>query len=599
MQYLSKSDFKVAMGCPTKLYYRKSGYPSVTDGNEYMQLLAEGGYMFNAYAQLKYPNGILVPSDSSIEEAIIITRDLLQSDEVVLFEATLVSNQKLIRVDILHKKGNELHLIEVKSKSWDSDNPPLLSKMKEYLEDLAYQTIVLEEAYPDAQVIPHLLMPDKAKSTTIDGLNRMFQLRKEEHPSGRITYNVDFSGDKRAVLEDDIIALEDFTDVVNEMKPKLTPHISIFVESIKEKPQKIPVTISCNCKGCEFRDEDKSGYKECWGAMAEATEHVLELSQLGNFNRDGVIDSFIQQGKVTTQDLPLELVAGKYNNRAFYQITKKEEWLDEEFSAVTSSVVYPLHFIDFETSRMALPYHSGMRPYENIAFQWSCHTVKDDVSAPTHTEWINVTDSFPNFAFARSLMQQVGNTGSLLTWSHHERTILKDILSQIEKYNHQDEELRLWLERLVDDEDRIVDLNKLALKHYFHPYMKGRTSIKVTLPSVLLTTSSARIKAWLENFDTDTNLFAVDGEGKIRNPYELLPKLELIEKAEKVSDGTGAMRAYQEMMYGISSNDLKIRDTWKNALLRYCKLDTLAMVIIWEHWLALSNQVSNSAISAS
>jgi hypothetical protein len=36
-RYLSKSDFKVAQMCPTKLYYRKSGYPSLNDDNEYLK----------------------------------------------------------------------------------------------------------------------------------------------------------------------------------------------------------------------------------------------------------------------------------------------------------------------------------------------------------------------------------------------------------------------------------------------------------------------------------------------------------------------------------------------------------------------------------
>ena len=43
---------------------------------------------------------------------------------------------------------------------------------------------------------------------------------------------------------------------------------------------------------------------------------------------------------------------------------------------------YPLHFIDFETTISALPFHKGMRPYEAVAFQWSCHTIKKPGSEP-------------------------------------------------------------------------------------------------------------------------------------------------------------------------------------------------------------------------
>ena len=34
----------------------------------------------------------------------------------------------------------------------------------------------------------------------------------------------------------------------------------------------------------------------------------------------------------------------------------------------------PIHCIDFETSRLALLYHRGMRPYGLVTFQWIAHT---------------------------------------------------------------------------------------------------------------------------------------------------------------------------------------------------------------------------------
>jgi hypothetical protein len=44
------------------------------------------------------------------------------------------------------------------------------------------------------------------------------------------------------------------------------------------------------------------------------------------------------------------------------------------------------------------------------------------------------------------------------------------------------------------------------------------------------------------------------------------------------------MIAYREMLYGSSRNNIAIKDIYNEALLKYCKLDTLAMLIIWEHW---------------
>ena len=51
-----------------------------------------------------------------------------------------------------------------------------------------------------------------------------------------------------------------------------------------------------------------------------------------------------------------------------------------------------------------------------------------------------------------------------------------------------------------------------------------------------------------------------------------------------VRDGTGAMRAYQDMLYGLRRTDERYRAAFKDTLLQYCKLDTLAMVMVWVHW---------------
>jgi hypothetical protein len=119
--YLSKTDFKVARTCATKLYYRKLGYPSTRDDDEYLQFLADGGYMVEAIAKLLYPEGSEIGFDKGPEESAAETTRVLQAHETVtLFEATLLFGQKLARVDILRKQGDAFELIEVKSRLIDS-----------------------------------------------------------------------------------------------------------------------------------------------------------------------------------------------------------------------------------------------------------------------------------------------------------------------------------------------------------------------------------------------------------------------------------------------------------------------------------------------
>ena len=66
--------------------------------------------------------------------------------------------------------------------------------------------------------------------------------------------------------------------------------------------------------------------------------------------------------------------------------------------------IYPLHFIDFETSAVALPFNKVRKPYEQVAFQFSHHKVNEDGSVEHANEFIiDEAGKFPNFEFVRAL----------------------------------------------------------------------------------------------------------------------------------------------------------------------------------------------------
>lgn len=70
---ISKTDYKVARACPAKLYYRMNKYPSTKDGDEYMELLAEGGYMIGAIASLLFDEAVLV-DEADHDKAVALTK---------------------------------------------------------------------------------------------------------------------------------------------------------------------------------------------------------------------------------------------------------------------------------------------------------------------------------------------------------------------------------------------------------------------------------------------------------------------------------------------------------------------------------------------
>ena len=124
----------------------------------------------------------------------------------------------------------------------------------------------------------------------------------------------------------------------------------------------------------------------------------------------------------------------------------------------------------------------------------------------------------------------------------------------------------------------------MEFKGFFHPGMRGRTSIKVVLDALWKADEVMR-----RRFEELANRV---GDPEL-GPYSALPKLVINGKEEDVAEGTGAIRAYEAMMFGVERDDHATREQWKELLLRYCQLDTLAMVLIWEYWERLTGLAAN------
>lgn len=609
---LSKSDFKLASSCPTKLYYKESGYPQAQDGNPYLQLLADGGYMVEQLARLLYPEGIELSYSGNAQENAAATAELLKRENVTLFEATLLSGRKLARVDILKKTGDRFELIEVKSKSFDGDElnegpaGPLrgkpkphniYSKWKPYLEDVAYQALVLQELVPAAEVVPFLLLVDKSRTTSIEGLPGMFEITRGATVDGRTKdLDVRYSGPPGTPAPKELLRCLDVSTEVRELAPGVA-ELAQELEALYHDNEisRLQHPLDWGCRDCEFRlstGKRPNGFVECWGKLADPSPHIFDLYDLGNNKWSGerLGDVLIRAGKTSLYDVDSAQLVKKSGEptiasvRQIIQINHTRSgrpWIAPELSNSLATWQWPLHFIDFETSALALPYHAGMRPYETVGFQWSNHTVRDPTAAPEHAEWLNASDSWPCLEFVESLRRSVGDTGTVLMWSHHESTTLKKIRDQMDRYGVGDSGLREWMSRLVGADDtprRLVDMNDLCRKFFFHPGMAGKTSIKVVLDALWRTEAPMRERfdAWMGD-----RSFEVTSE---HGPYESLPPITVGGVDLEVFEGTGAVKAYQAMRYGEERHHPDLVAAYRELLLRYCKLDTLAMVLIWDHW---------------
>ena len=176
------------MGCPTKLFYtgKTTDYVDARQDDEFLNALAEGGFQVGELAKLMYPGGIEIQSKVH-EEAVKQTRQLLAQDQVTLFEAAICHGGLFARVDVLRKSGDQIELIEVKAKSFDSTDSNSFRQKKggidkamlPYLQDVAFQRDVMSLAFPNLKILSFLMLADKSKVCTVDGLNQKFKISRD------------------------------------------------------------------------------------------------------------------------------------------------------------------------------------------------------------------------------------------------------------------------------------------------------------------------------------------------------------------------------------------------------------------------------------
>jgi Domain of unknown function(DUF2779) len=607
---LSKSDFKLARGCDAKLFFRENGYPDNRDMNPYLALLAEGGYMVEALAKAKYADGVQLEYGRGVGDDYQRTFEQLSRDQVTLFEATLLVGRQQARVDILEKKGKTVRLLEVKSKSFDgaehaslltagkggcmrSSRKPfgILSKWSEKLEDITFQVLLLEKVLPGVIIKPFLVLVDTSKIALLDNIPGLFELVSRTTPDGAVRLlTARYTGTREQLADLDLVTEVDVSAEVAMLRNDVEDAAALF-ESRLDSPLSVHsagLERGSKCTQCEYRVGEgaaKDGFAECWGPLAEPRPHMLELFSIGTCkaaDKTGLVDWMVRQQKASLFDIPedcLVKVDGSIGPNAERQrrqieFTRRGEvFISPDLPRELEKLQGRLNFIDFETSRLALPYHKGMGPYGLVTFQWSCHTVSSYGKKPLHAEWLNDKDAWPNRSFAESLRQAIGDSGPVLTWSHFEATTFKQIIADLDRFGHVVPELVEWMTDVF--EHRIVDMHEWARRDYYHPGMKGRTSIKVVLDALWKSDPAmrAQFSAWTAWPADDT-----------RDPYACLPAVEIAGTLQDVHEGTGAMRAYQEMMYGADKNDPISRAMWSGLLRRYCELDTMSMVLILEHW---------------
>ena len=654
MALLTKSLFTTSLGCPRKLYYavHREEYDNTNSDNDFMRSLAEGGIQVGALARHYYRSkyrsfGYHYIETKNKKEALRQTAEAMCEQNVVIAEAAFESDGCFVRADIMVKRGETIQLIEVKSSSLhqkDADKISEITKRGEvnsayrhYIYDLAFQKYVIEKAL-GKDVEGYLMLINTDKACDVDGLNSMVRINTKTHEvdvSGLENYTPSPNEGDWLLLPCDMnmvceeIIANSTAEQADYMGAKFTDYVDMLVESLTDDTALAP-RLSSQCKGCEFRSEDpaRSGFHRCWKECAGFSDEdfrkplSMELWGGGGFRK---LKKLIEDKKYFLSDLQpadyynpkdsaLSLSDTYFNNSARRQIQIEQQMSGDGEPILLSGIKdemaewkFPLHFIDFETSTVALPFTKGRHPYETTAFQYSHHQLDEDGTL-THTEWISTERVFPNFDFVRALKHDLeGDDGTVFRYSHHENSVLKQIAEQLRFSGETDkDELIAFIESITYDKDdrygerNMVDLCEVVVRYFYDPTMKGSNSIKVVLPAVLRSRELQQMyeKPYREyvdspnfaDFDFSLINYTDKAKGEVGNPYKFLPTIgaELFTESgapdseERINNGGLANANYAKLQYDGLSNEEKLK--LKNALLRYCELDTMAMVLIYQYF---------------
>jgi len=195
---------------------------------------------------------------------------------------------------------------------------------------------------------------------------------------------------------------------------------------------------------------------------------------------------------------------------------------------------YPRYHLDFETTMPAVPVWKGSRPYQTHAVQFSVHV--DDGSGGgslermEHHEFLDLSGGPPMRALAEALIGVLGTKGPVFMWHHYEKTVINGLIKLYP-------DLETDLKPIID---RLVDLKKVTERYYYHPGMQGSYSIKDVAPTV----------------SSDYDYKALQG----------------------INEGGAAADAFMEAIHSDTSPERKAE--LEEQLLRYCRFDTEAMVVI-------------------
>jgi hypothetical protein len=471
----------MGLQCPKLLWFRYNAKDQIPAPDESQQAVFDQGTEVGELAQQLFPGGMVVaPGIINPQEVIAQTLDAIRK-RLSLYEAAFVFHGGYARTDIL---------VPVADGAWDLVEVKSTTQLKEdvHLPDIAFQAFVLTGA------------GIKLRKCFLAHINNEFVRHGPIDPQKFFT-------------------LEDVTKPVSALSRDIEEQIDAMQRVIGAKAHpEIQIGPQCdNPYTCALHDR-------CWSFLPEASVFTLYRGGAKSF-------TLFQQGIQKLVDIPADVTLT--DNQAIQRaaLLAGQPHIDRPaLAAFLGQLEYPVSYLDFETIGTAIPLFDGVKPYQQVPFQYSLHIIRSPDTKPEHQSFLAEGTADPRPEFMRHLRETLPATGSVVAYNAgFETGRLKECCELLPEY-------KPWLRKVTP---RIVDL-LLPFRgfRYHHPDQNGSNSMKAVLP-------------------------ALTGKG-----YESLA----------IQEGNAAGREFLRVTYGqVTSAE---RRRVRRDLEEYCGLDTLGMVQI-------------------
>ena len=317
---------------------------------------------------------------------------------------------------------------------------------------------------------------------------------------------------------DKLFSSEDISFKIAARQQSLPEIVTELRETMRESGEPdIDIGLHCNNPyECDF-------IPYCWQHIPENSIFDLRGHGIKKFD-------YYNQGIIRFEDVPLDELNNVQRQQVEATLTQRNSTDINKVKEFLDTLWYPLCHLDFETFNTPIPKFDGTRPYQQVPFQFSLHIQQEAGSEPQHYDYLAQSGVDPRRDLIEQLLAIIPADACVLTYNQaFEQGVLRN------------------LAELFPDLAEAINVRPPNVRDLMHPFRKR-----------------------------DVYRWQMRGSYSIK---EVLPAMvpELSYTGLEIADGMAAMHAYHEMCALEPGDEL---DRLRQAILEYCRLDTLAMVRI-------------------